>query len=284
MAAEPSIDYEAEYNNRARVPAHPEIMAGWQRDAAAYRTEHPPEIIAYGSGARENIDLFRAGENAPVAMFIHGGYWQALDGTWFSHMARGLNAHGISIAIPTYDLCPNVSIAQILDQMRAATLEIHRLTGQRAIATGHSAGGHLAACLLATDWQTIDSSLPPDLVPAAYCISGLFDLRPLVTTSLNTALKLDLAEAERLSPLFWPPPRDAKLHAVVGECESSEYHRQSRELAQRWSGRAAEISSGVIAGANHFTVIAPLAQAESRVTREISILTARCLISKGPAN
>ncbi len=267
--AEPAIDYEAQYNNRARVPEHPDIMAGWRREAAGYRAEHPPEVIAYGAGPRETMDVFRTGGDAPVAMFIHGGYWQALDGSWFSHMARGLNAHGISVAIPTYDLCPNVSIAHILDQMRAATLTLHRRTGKRVIATGHSAGGHLAACLLATGWNLIDPNATRDLVPAAYCISGLFDLRPLVQTSLNTALKLDAAEAERLSPLFWPSPRGAKLHALAGERESAEYHRQSRAIVDRWEGCGTRTCFEIAPGANHFTVIAPLADPGSSAVQEI---------------
>lgn len=268
--AEPAIDYEAEYNNRARVPEHLEIMAGWQRDAAAYRAEHPPEVIAYGAGEREKTDFFRASDDAPVAMFIHGGYWQALDGSWFSHMARGLNAHGISVAVPTYDLCPNVSIARILEQMRSATLTLHRRTGKQLIATGHSAGGHLAACLVATDWSDIDA--PRDLVPAAYCISGLFDLQPLIQTSLNTALKLDLAEAGRLSPLFWTPPRHAILHAIVGEHESAEYHRQSRAIVDRWRERGARTCFEAAPGANHFTVIAPLANSNSAMVTRVAAL------------
>ncbi|HET7888442.1 MAG TPA: alpha/beta hydrolase, partial [Bradyrhizobium sp.] len=100
MSTAAGIDYEVEYNNRARVPENPEIMAGWARDAAAYREEHAPCQIAYGPGPRNVIDLFtsdRADHDnpAPLVVFIHGGYWQALDGSWFSHMARGLNAHGI---------------------------------------------------------------------------------------------------------------------------------------------------------------------------------------------
>src|SRR5580693_9462669 len=127
-------------------------MAGWARDAAAYREQRAPRRIAYGPGPRHVIDVF-AGEdaeknNAPLVVFIHGGYWQALDGSWFSHMARGLNAYGIRVAVPTYTLCPQVSVAGIIEEMRQATRELAKLSSRLTI-SGHSAGGHLAACMLA---------------------------------------------------------------------------------------------------------------------------------------
>lgn len=269
-----TIDYNAEYNNRARVPENPAIMAGWARDAAAYRATHPPVSISYGAGERERIDLFDAGQASVIVMFIHGGYWQALDGSSFSHLARGLNAHGISVAVPTYDLCPQVLVAKILDQMRAAAMTLHGIAGQRIITSGHSAGGHLAACLLATDWKRIDPELPGNLVPAAYSLSGLFDLRPLVSTYLNQALNLDQAEAERLSPLFWDPPATGKLHAAVGALESGEYHRQSRTIVEAWGTKGVETSFESLAGENHFTIVAPLADSNSAAVRHIARLAA----------
>jgi arylformamidase len=264
-----AIDYDAEYNNRARVADNADIMAGWARDAAAYRSIHPPVTVAYGTGERETIDLFDAGQGGPLVMFIHGGYWQALDGSSSSHLARGLNAHGISVAVPTYDLCPNVSVAKILDQMRAAAMKLHGIAGQRIVAVGHSAGGHLAACLLATDWKSLDPDLPADLVPAAYAISGLFDLKPLASTYLNKALQLDDTEAMRLSPMFWTPPQGKSLHAITGALESSEYHRQSREMAQRWKTGGARTEFELAPGANHFTIVAPLADPDSKMVRDI---------------
>jgi arylformamidase len=104
------VDYEVEYNNRARVPENPAIMAAWNKDAATWRERHPPRVIAYGRGARNVVDFFPGQHDGPIVVFIHGGYWQAFDGSSFSHLAAGLNAHGISVAIPSYDLCPNVSV------------------------------------------------------------------------------------------------------------------------------------------------------------------------------
>ena len=270
------IDYEVEYNNRARVPENPALMAGWARDAAAYRDQRAPRRIAYGPGARHIIDVFadeRQGK-APLVIFIHGGYWQALDGSWFSHMARGLNAHGIGVAVPTYDLCPQVSVADIIMQMREAMRELAELSGQLVV-SGHSAGGHLAACMLATDWQAYDASLPPQLVSAAYAISGLFELEPLVPTSINKALGLDQTTARAASPLFWQPPAHGSLDAVVGEAESAEYHRQSRSIVEVWGEAGLATQYGAVPAANHFTAIAPLADPASPMTLRLKELAGR---------
>jgi arylformamidase len=269
-----AIHYEAEYNNRARVPEHPALMAGWVRDAAAYRLQHAPRAMNYGSGSRNIIDLFAGDGQGPVVVFIHGGYWQAFDGASFSHCARGLNAHGIDVAIPSFDLCPQVSVAVIVEQMRAAARELARL-GRPLVISGHSAGGHLAACLLATDWPAFDAALPKETVIAAYAISGLFDLPPLVETSINKALGLDAGSAKAASPLLWKPPAHGSLDAVVGEAESAEYHRQSRSIAEIWGAAGVPTRYGSIAGANHFTAIAPLSDPDSPMVLRLKALAGR---------
>lgn len=274
MSRVSGIDYETEYNNRARVPENPALMAGWTRDAAAYRLQHAPRPMRYGPGSRNTVDLFAGDGQGPIVVFIHGGYWQALDGSSFSHCARGLNAHGIDVAVPTYDLCPQVSIDAIIQQMRAAARELARL-GRPLVISGHSAGGHLAACMLATDWQALDASLPKELVIAAYAISGLFDLMPLVETSINKALGLDAASARAVSPLFWKPPMQSSLDAVVGEKESAEYHRQSRTIAGTWGAAGLATRFGLVAAANHFTAIAPLAEADTPMVLRLKALARR---------
>jgi len=272
-----SIDYEAEYNNRARVPEHPVIIEGWARDASEYRSSAAGrfERLRYGTSDRQVIDLFRPAAmgdaNAAIVLFIHGGYWQSFDCSFFSHLARGLNAHGIAVALPGYDLCPLVGVGDIVDQIRSACRLLGR-QARRLIVTGHSAGGHLAACMLATDWRAIDPALPDDFVPAAYAISGLFDLKPLLGTYVNKALQLNDAEAERLSPLFWTPPAGRVLDAVVGGSESTEYRRQSRSIVEHWGAAGVTTRYEEIEEANHFTAIAPLADPESAMTQRIASL------------
>ena len=268
------VDYEVEYNNRARVPENPSLIAGWARDAAAYRERHAPRSIRYGPGARNSIDFFPGDDSGEIVVFIHGGYWQALDSSFFSHLAGGLNAHGIGVAIPCYDLCPDVTVDDIIRQMRTASGELARL-GRRLVVSGHSAGGHLAACMLATDWPAFDASIPEDLVMAAYAISGLFDLGPLVETSINSALRLDHAAAWAASPLFWNAPLRGSLDAVVGENESAEYFRQSRSIVDAWGAAGLATRFGTIANANHFTAIAPLADANSAMVGRLKELAGR---------
>lgn len=258
------LDLEAEYNNRARVPENPAIIAGWAQASAAYRDAHAPRLLRYGEGERHVMDVFAAGDG-PCVMFVHGGYWQALDKSFFSHMARGLNAAGVSVAVPSYDLCPHVRVGDIVEQIRAACAALTRDANAPVIVSGHSAGGHLAACMLATE----------ACVPAAYAISGLFELAPLIPTSLNVALRLDAAEAEALSPIFRPAPEGKVLDAIVGADESSEFLRQSAAMAEAWGADGAETRYEALAGANHFTVIAPLADPASPMVARLRDLARR---------
>jgi arylformamidase len=276
------IDYEAEYNNRARVPEHPEIFARWTREAEDYRADtmmrRRAELgLSYGETPRQFIDLFSPSPNvtAPLAVFIHGGYWRSLDPSMFSHMARGLNANGVAVAVVGYDLCPDVTVADIIEQMRSACIFLWLRTGRRMIVFGHSAGGHLAGAIVATDWQGLYPRTPADLVPASYSISGLFDLTPLIGISMNQDLRLDEASARAASPLFWPPPKGRVFDAVVGGLESSEFLRHSRVIAEAWGKAGVHTRYEAIAGSNHFTVIDALSDPESAMVRRLAELTNR---------
>jgi arylformamidase len=262
------MDLELEYNNRARVPDHAAHIAGWQRDAAAWREACPgAELgLAYGPGEREKLDLFPAGAEAPVAVFIHGGYWKALDRGFASHCARGLNLRGVTVAVPGYDLCPAVGIGDIVAQMRATCAFLFHRTGRRILAMGHSAGGHLAAMLLATEWRALDPALPDGLVHAALPVSGVFELEPLLPTTIAEGLNLDVTAAHALSPRFLPSP-GRPMHALVGGAESGEFIRQTRDMAEAWGG-----SWEALAGADHFTVIAPFADPASPIVARAETL------------
>ncbi len=268
------MDYEVQYNNRARVPEHPAIMGSWATDAAAYRAVARMEAaIPYGESEREKLDLFLPeGEVKAAALFIHGGYWQALDRSSASHLAKGLSAHGFAVAVPSYDLCPIVSMETIVEQMRKAVAATAARLGKPLLVIGHSAGGHLAACMLATDWKQAAPDLGFDPAPAGYAISGLFDLPPLVGTSVNIKCGMTPQSAEALSPMRWPAPSGKHLVAVVGGEEPSEYQRQSREMAETWGKAGVTTAWRSIPGDNHFTVIAPLADPRSEMVAEILAL------------
>jgi arylformamidase len=272
-----SIDYEVEYNNRARVPEHPQIFARWEREAAAYRDEaaaHAELGLRYGPSARQTIDLFypegdRAGQ---LCLFIHGGYWRSLEPAMFSHMAKGLNAHGLTVAVAGYDLCPQVKVANIIAQMQQAGLYLWRRFGRSFMTYGHSAGGHLAACLLATDWPALAPEAPRRLVPAACAISGLFDLAPLTRVAMNQELRLTEADAPVVSPIHWPAPAGCRLEAWCGALESGEFRRQNRIIAEAWSKAGVSTVALEIPDTNHFTVLDRLADAQNEWTRRLVAL------------
>src|SRR3984957_16063747 len=275
----PAIDYEVEYDNRARVPEYAEIFARWAGEAENYRAETLKAGcaqlgLAYGDTPRQSIDLFlpEAGESAPLALFIHGGWWRSLDSSMFSQMARGPNARGVAVAVLGYDLCPNVAIADIIEQTRRAVLFLLQRFGRRMFVYGHSAGGHLAGAMVATDWPSLYPKAPADLVPAGYSISGVFDLAPLVGVSVNQDLRLDAATARQVSPLYWPIKPGRIFDAVAGGLESSEFKRQSRTIAETWRQSGAQTRYEEIAGTNHFTVIDALADSQSAMTARVAEL------------
>lgn len=267
------MDLETEYNNRARVPEHVDILSGLQRQAEHYRDCAGGEYdLAYGDDERHRCDIFRSKDDTAqcMAVFVHGGYWQTLDKNSFSHLARGLEIHGVATAMPSYRLCPNVCIPDIIEDIRKACVWLWNRHKRHLVVAGHSAGGHLAAAMLATEWEAYDA--PDDLVRAGFGISGVYDLRPLIPTSLNKALKLSDASALAASPLMWPTPQGTCFEAWVGADESPEFLRQSQTLAACWSGAGAKAKYVELAGTNHFTVIEPLGDPASEMTQDLARL------------
>lgn len=280
-----AIDNSAAYNNRAAVADFPIIVAQWQRDAAAYREMMAKDgraefDIRFGPSERQYLDLFKSRDDgdAPLALFIHGGYWRAMSPKEHSHMARGLTGNGVTVAVAGYDLTPQVSIAQIIEEMRAAVLFLWKRFGKRMMVYGHSAGGHLTACMMATDWPSLDKTAPADLIPAGYAISGVFDLAGLVDTDMNADFKLDEASARAVSPLFWPAPKGRVLDVVVGADELPEFIRLAHVMADTWGAAGVETRYEAVPGTHHFNVVAPLADPLSAMTGrvvELSELTDR---------
>jgi arylformamidase len=250
-----TMDLAGEYNNRARVPDHPAVISRWHAEAKAYREATSCELdISYGALARNRFDFFPAGSGGqgPLVVFIHGGYWLNFDKSVFSHVSRGPNTHGLDVAVPSYTLCPEITIPGIIDEMRQFCLFLGRRYGRPLVVTGHSAGGHLAAAMAATDWQLYGAR--PDLVRACLSVSGLFDLRPLMATPMNDSLHLTATDAVAASPLFWPVPDGGALDSWVGADESFEFLRQARSLPAAWAGLGRPCRYEAVAGENHFTI------------------------------
>ena len=272
---------DEQYDNRARVPEHAQIISRWQEASALAREGSSRRLdLRYGSGPNETLDLFPTPQaNAPVLVFIHGGYWRALDKADFSFVAPVFAQAGAMVVVPNYGLCPAVSIETIALQMVKAlawTVNHAALYGgdaSRIVVAGHSAGGHLAAMMLSCDWRAVGLKKPA--VKSALSLSGLYDLAPLSRASfLKDDLRLTPKSVQRLSPAGFPAPK-GQLYAVVGGDESEEFQRQNQLIQQCWGRRAVPLCEA-IPGANHFTVLRELVDPASVVHRlAVSLLGLR---------
>lgn len=254
-----------------------EVLPRWKRDALAYRESLGARAaldLPYGPRARQRVDIFPAsdGSDGPVAMFLHGGYWQSMHRLSFSHLARGANAHGVTVAVGGYTLCPEASVEAIVREVREAVSFVARRFKRPVTVYGHSAGGHLAACLVATDWRTVATDLDAVTVPAALCVSGIYDLDALVRTPLNEKLRLDADSAAGVSPLRWPLPSGRRVVAWVGEREPQEFHWQAERMVARFTAAGTDARQVVGVGCSHFTVLAPLADPASAITHDLVAL------------
>lgn len=271
------MDLAVEYNNRSRVPDHPRVIDGWAASAESHRARVRGELdLAYGARRRNRVDVFpsQSGDGqGPLVVFLHGGYWVALDKSWFSHVAAGANALGLDLAVPSYSLCPEVSIPDIIEEMRQCCLFLARRYGRRLLLTGHSAGGHLSACMAATDWEAYGARA--DLIQGCLSISGLFDLRPLIAVPINASLRLNAVDAAVASPLLWPMPYRMPVDSWVGGQESAEFLRQAAALPAAWQGLGVPCRYEVLAADNHFTLVDHLADPAHPMTRRLAEMAAQ---------
>ena len=262
-----TVDQDLDSEYRPHIPEREAILARWAREASAYRERWPFTSISYGGSPRQVIELFEPAHCAPrIVVFAHGGYWQQWEPGMFSHVARALNERDVAVALVGYDLCPSVRLATIVAQLREAYLALRASRRRRLVGVGHSAGGHLTACMLATAWSE------PGLVEAGVTLSGVFDLAPLVATTINDKLGLDAAEARRWSPLHERPIHGCTLDAFVGACESASFHEQSRALQRAWAEQGIGSTYRVIPGANHLTIVDELARIDSPIVERLATL------------
>ena len=260
----------AQYNNRAMIA--PEALAAIREDqgrrteaflASPVRSELD---IAYGDHPRERLDLFLPDtRHPPLFAYIHGGYWQLNTKDPFAYLGEQLVPAGAAFANIDYALCPDVTLSALTDQVRRAMAYLWRNAGRfgydqdRIVVSGHSAGGHLTAMMMATDWPAVATDLPDDFIAGALPISGIYDVEPIRMTPLNDAVRLDKSETRALSPMFLSPTSSAPMVVVVGGTESDEFHRQAEDLTTAWrkSGLSAEVL--MVPGCEHFAVLHTLA-------------------------
>ncbi|MWL88289.1 alpha/beta hydrolase [Cupriavidus sp. SW-Y-13] len=284
LAALPSQDpafYAQAYDNRANVPDNAVHMARWAADSALVRAGAVTyfEDLAYGDAASETLDYFPANSldddhPPPLLVFVHGGYFRALDKRDHSFVANVPTRRGVSVAVVNYALCPAVSVETIVSQVLQSVAWLYREAERlghdrrRIFVAGHSVGGHLVAMLMAARWPDVGADLPVDLIKGGLSISGLYDMEPLRRTGfLQSDLQLTEAAVARLSPAYMTPATGAPLITAVGELESSEYHRHNALIRAAWPDNAREDIA--LPGKHHFTAMDDLMRDDSVLTRAL---------------
>ena len=271
------VALDREYNNSGKIPNAAEYLARFPGESARARDELPARLdLRYGPAPGETLDLFlpAGGGPAPVHVFVHGGYWRSLGKSDFSFVARGLQPAGALVAVIDYALIPTVDMDELVRQVRAAVAWLHRNAAafggdpDRLTASGHSAGGHLVAMLMSTDWPRF-AGLPSGVVKAGSGISGLYDLEPIRLSYLNETLGLTAETARRNSPVHVVPEAAGPLLLAVGALEGDEYHRQTETLAAAWRRRGHAVEVMDMAGHDHFSIVTELGDPDAPLSRAI---------------
>lgn len=251
------VDWNDAYANGTNIPNGDRWPDAWIEPAAAYRAARSTALerdIGYGAHERQRYDLFFPDKTPQgLFVFVHGGYWLALDKNYWSHLARGAIESGWAVAMPSYILCPDVGIGDIIQMVAdAVNSACQRIEGP-IVLSGHSAGGHLVTSLLNENSQLPAATLTR--IAHVVSLSGVHDLRPLLKTSMNEKLGLSRESAATLSPALMIPSAHSRLTTWVGGGERAEFIRQSHLLTNIWRGLGASTQCVVEPDRHHFTVI-----------------------------
>lgn len=253
--------YSQQYNARASIPDHPYIFTRWLKDSMQVRRSQAALFdLAYGEAAAERLDFFPASRcDAPLLVFIHGGWWRSLDKSDFSFVAPAYTRAGFNVALTNYTLAPHATIAEIVMQQVHALAWLYRnaekydFDPKRIVVAGHSAGAHLAAMMMAAHWPVFGADLPPDLVKGGVLLSGLYDLEPVRHADfVNVDLRLTEADIAPLSPALMPQGHPAPFITAYGALESDEFRRQTELIAHTWNG--SHRGDVPLPGLNHLTI------------------------------
>ena len=267
---------DAEYDVERSVPDFMHYARQYvDGSTAARRTLDARLGLRYGPTLDEYVDIFPASRrNAPILVFLHGGYWRILSARDFSFVASGPVATGVTVAVVNYALCPAVTLDEIVRQTRSAIVWLwrhareHNADPENIHVCGHSAGGQLTAMAALTEWER-DYGLPRTVVKSGIPISGLFDLEPLRHSFLQDDLRLDDGLVARNSPQFLIRPVPVPLLVTCGGDESAEFLRQSEDFLEAWTGAGNRGARLAQPGRNHFTAITGFADPDSALCREV---------------
>lgn len=260
----PSAELEAQFNMRLLRPDfEANLLQEWLARSASFRRLAGAQLdVAYGPGERDRLDYFPAASaDSPLLIFFHGGFWQRGDKSVYSFVAEPFVAEGVSVVLVNYTLCPAVSVEEIVAQSQRALAWLWRHAGElgcsreRWFVSGHSAGGHLAARMMATHWDTLADDLPKPMLSGAILISALFDLEPLCDTSINEGLRLDRKQARAVSALRHSPATDAPQLIAVGGAETAAFHQQARAYETAFGNAQRFVPHYRIDHCDHFDVV-----------------------------
>ena len=257
---------EALYSHRHRIRNYDGFLERWPRASALAAANHRMLADrAYGDHPLERYDAFPAGPEAPVLVFFHGGYWHSQDKGNFLFPAPAFVAAGVAFVGANYPLCPAVRMTELVDSCRRCVAHVRTHAAEfggdpeRIHVCGHSAGGHIAALLLAT--------APVGEIRSALAISGIHDLAPIRRLAVNDKLRLSAGEVNAHSPVRRTPPRAGRLRLAVGDGEGPEFLRQQRALADAWRRPGHPCDEIVLGGADHFSILDDLADPEGLLFR-----------------
>ena len=264
---------DAQYNMRLRHPDFQQIMDAGTVESERVRSELPAEWdVAYGDAPGQELEVFRASvEGGPVLLFIHGGYWRAMDKANFSFVAEHFARAGAAVVNINYALAPSVDMTEIVRQVREAVgwtyRNIHRYGGDpaRLYISGHSAGGHLGGMCVTHDWTV--EGLPANVIKGACLISGLYDLEPIRLCNVNDDLRLTAVQVRELSPQRLAVTGGTPVILAVGGDESEEFLRQTETQYRAWLSQGVRAAHVVVPGTHHFTVISSLGDRDSMLSR-----------------
>lgn len=269
-------EIDLEYNLSLSVPDINTWLAWYKEKSVAARKTLACKLdVHFGPTVDETVDIFPAKQkNAPVLVFIHGGYWVRCSSKDFSFVANGLVAQGITVVLTNYSLCPKVTVSEITRQSRAAIAWLYRkaerlsIDPSRIFVAGHSAGGQQVGMLLGTDWQR-EYGLPANIIRGGIPISGVFDLQPLCHSYLQPKLQLTQEEVLKQSPLYAISESGPPLLITVGEKETAEFRRQSAQYLQAWQDKGNAAEFFLQEGKHHFAAIEDCNAAHSTFCKRI---------------
>ena len=277
-------EIDLEYNMAITVPDTKRWMEKvYVQESAKVRHELKCELdVRFGPTVDETVDVFPAKEpGAALLVFIHGGYWNWGSSKEFSLVARGPVAHGVTVVVTNYSLCPKVTIAEITRQSRAVIAWLHRKASKfngdpsRIFVAGHSAGGQQVGMLGATDWHG-EYDMPNDIIKGGIPISGIFDLHPLRYSYLQPKLLLTHEVILQQSPYLNIPRSGPPLLVTFGREESEEFHRQSTDYLEAWRANGLRGELLIQEAKHHFSAIEGLTDANSPLCKALIDFMTRC--------